>query len=103
MIFGVNQLDDSNRTPLMFAALGNNRRSSCSTLIDCGVKSNVNLKDIYGLTALHVVTMVTNQLQVFSLSQEQHYRYSECQSISMKLIEVVFAAAILFILVSLHA
>ena len=52
MMFGVNQLDDSNRTPLMFAALGNNRRSSCSTLIDCG--ANVNLQDIYGLTALHV-------------------------------------------------
>ena len=52
LMFGVNKLDDSNRTPLMFAALGNNRKSSCSMLIDCG--ADLNLQDVNGLTALHV-------------------------------------------------
>ena len=52
MMFGVNKLDDFKRTPLMFAALGNNKRSSCSTLIECG--ADVNRQDISGLTALHV-------------------------------------------------
>lgn len=52
MMFGVNKRDEYNRTPLMFAALGNNKSSSCSTLIDCGAE--VDRQDICGLTALHV-------------------------------------------------
>ena len=52
MMFGVNKKDEYNRTPLMFAALGNNKSSSCSTLIDCGAE--VDQQDICGLTALHV-------------------------------------------------
>ncbi len=52
MMFGVNKRDEYNRTPLMFAALGNNKSSSCSTLIDCGAE--IDRQDICGLTALHV-------------------------------------------------
>jgi len=52
MMFGVNKLDNSHRTPLMFAALGNNKNSSCSTLLRCS--ADVNLQDVNGLTALHV-------------------------------------------------
>ena len=52
MMFGVNKRDEYNRTPLMFAALGNNKSSSCSTLIECGAE--VDRQDICGLTALHV-------------------------------------------------
>ncbi len=52
MMFGVNKEDDYKRTPLMFAALGNNRRSSVSTLLECG--ADVNRQDVSGLTALHV-------------------------------------------------
>lgn len=52
MMFGVDKLDDFKRTPLMFAALGNNKKASCSTLIDCG--ADINHRDIRGLTALHV-------------------------------------------------
>jgi len=59
MMFGVNKLDDSQRTPLMFAALGNNKRSSCSTLIEFG--ANVNQQDTSGLTALHVACYYGNK------------------------------------------
>ena len=52
MMFGVNKLDTSSRTPLMFAALGNNKSSSCATLLRCSAE--VDLQDISGLTALHV-------------------------------------------------
>ena len=52
MMFGVNKRDEYKRTPLMFAALGNNKSSSCSTLIECGAE--VDRQDICGLTALHV-------------------------------------------------
>ncbi len=52
MMFGVDKLDNSHRTPLMFAALGNNKRSSCQTLIKCS--ADVNKQDSSGLTALHV-------------------------------------------------
>lgn len=52
MMFGVNKRDEYNRTPLMFAALGNNKSSSCGTLIECGAE--VDRQDICGLTALHV-------------------------------------------------
>ena len=52
MMFGVNQLDDQQRTPLMFAALGNNKDSSCNTLIACA--ADVDMQDASGLTALHV-------------------------------------------------
>lgn len=52
MMFGVNKRDEYNRTPLMFAALGNNKNSSCKTLIECGAEPD--RQDICGLTALHV-------------------------------------------------
>lgn len=52
MMFGVNKLDNSCRTPLMFAALGNNKSSSCNTLLGCS--ADVNAQDSSGLTALHV-------------------------------------------------
>ena len=52
MLYGVNKRDEYSRTPLMFAALGNNKGSSCSTLIECGAE--VDQQDICGLTALHV-------------------------------------------------
>ena len=52
MMFGVNKRDEYNRTPLMFAALGNNKNSSCGTLIECGAETD--RQDICGLTALHV-------------------------------------------------
>ena len=52
MMFGVNKMDNHNRTPLMFAALGNNKESSCRTLINCS--ADVDLQDTSGLTALHV-------------------------------------------------
>lgn len=52
MMFGVNKRDEYNRTPLMFAALGNNKNSSCRTLIECGAEAD--RQDICGLTALHV-------------------------------------------------
>lgn len=52
MMFGVNKLDNSQRTPLMFAALGNNKSSTCSTLLKCS--ADVDLQDTSGLTALHV-------------------------------------------------
>ena len=52
MMFGVNKLDNNNRTPLMFAALGNNKGSSCTTLLKC--MAEVNRQDASGLTALHV-------------------------------------------------
>ena len=52
MMFGVNKLDNSRRTPLMFAALGNNKGSTCSTLLKCS--ADVDSQDTSGLTALHV-------------------------------------------------
>ena len=52
MMFGVNKLDNSCRTPLMFAALGNNKGSTCSSLLKCS--ADVNAQDVSGLTALHV-------------------------------------------------
>ncbi len=52
MMFGANKEDDHKRTPLMFAALGNNKKSSINTLVEC--RADVNRQDISGLTALHV-------------------------------------------------
>jgi ankyrin repeat protein len=52
MMYGVNKKDSFHRTPLMFAALGNNRRASVSTLLRCS--AGVDLQDVSGLTALHV-------------------------------------------------
>ena len=62
MMFGVNKRDEYKRTPLMFAALGNNKSSSCSTLIDCGAE--IDRQDICGLTALHVACYHGNKAAV---------------------------------------
>lgn len=62
MMFGANKEDDFKRTPLMFAALGNNKRSSINTLIECC--ADVNRQDVSGLTALHVACYHGNRTAV---------------------------------------
>ncbi len=52
MMFGVDKRDHKNRTPLMFAALSNNKNSCCMTLLKTNAK--VHLKDDNGFTALHI-------------------------------------------------
>ncbi|XP_019853211.1 PREDICTED: uncharacterized protein LOC109582743 isoform X2 [Amphimedon queenslandica] len=49
--YGVDQLDDRHRTPLMFAALGN-KATSCRTLLEYG--SVPDNRDKSGLTAVHI-------------------------------------------------
>ena len=65
MMFGVDKLDDFKRTPLMFAALGNNKASSCSTLIECG--ADINRQDISGLAAVHVACYHGNKAALSAL------------------------------------
>ena len=62
MMFGVNKKDEFNRTPIMFAALGNNKGSSCNTLMECGAE--LNWQDVSGLTALHVACYHGNKTAV---------------------------------------
>ena len=52
MMFGVDKTDSESRTPLMFAALNNNKNSCCLTLLKANAR--VHLKDDDGFTALHI-------------------------------------------------
>ena len=62
MMFGVDKRDNKDRTPLMFAALGNIKNSCCLTLI----KSNatVDLQDDNDFTALHIACCNGNKSAV---------------------------------------
>lgn len=51
-MFGVDKRDNDKRTPLMFAALGNNKGSTCTTLLKNFAR--IDLQDDNGVTALHV-------------------------------------------------
>jgi len=65
MMFGVDKRDNRDRTPLMFAALGNNKSSCCLTLLKSN--ANVDLQDDNGFTALHIACYNGNKSAVSAL------------------------------------